>query len=337
MTLEAESTAVKAYCNVLAIEKGLDPVGYATAFDTLVLMEAPLPWKKDMYAEAGTLPQQMIELIRLNVQRYHETGVLPKARPLVIAPDAEYSRPGFRRVIVFERKSAAIASFERTEYLLPETEMGSLIWSLAEQPDDLSRFVAYRVNGQHGIRDLLVCTHGTVDAACAKFGYPLYNDLRRHYANDHLRVWRVSHFGGHVFAPTMMDIPTGHYWAYVEASQARQIVRGNGDVRALRGHYRGWAGLSGGFIQAAERELWQRYGWEWFGWRKSGQVLAQDADKERPAWAEVEITFTMPNDEVKTARARVEVQRHIETIPTTGYAETYNYPQYVVTALEVEP
>jgi hypothetical protein len=237
-------------------------------------------------------------------------------------------------VIVFERKSAAIASFERTEYLLPDEIMGRLIWVLAEQRDNVSQFDTYRVNEQQSTRDLLVCTHGTVDAACAKFGYPLYNDLRRHYADEHLRVWRVSHFGGHVFAPTMMDMPTGHYWAYVEAEQTRQIVHQEGDVRALRGHYRGWAGLTGGFLQAAERELWQRHGWEWFGWRKSGEVLAQDSDKDHPTWAEVTITFTMPNDEVKTARARVEVQHHVETIPTTGYAETYNYPQYVVTELE---
>jgi hypothetical protein len=333
--VETASTAVKAYCNVLALEKGLDPVGYATAFDTLLLMEAPLPWKKEMYAAAGTLPQDVIDLIQLNVQRYHETGVLPKVRPLVIAPDAVYSRPGFRRVIVFARQAARIADFGRTEYLVPDVEMGRLIWALAEQPDELSQFTAYLVNESQSIRDLLVCTHGTVDAACAKFGYPLYDDLRRRDASDTLRVWRVSHFGGHVFAPTMMDMPTGHYWAYVEAAQAHQIVRRAGDVTTLYGHYRGWAGLNGAFLQAAERALWQRYGWDWFNYRKTGTVLAQDLAEEHPAWAEVQIIFELASGALNEAHARVEVQRHIETIPTTDYSETYKYPQYSVRQLEV--
>jgi hypothetical protein len=335
MTTDRVQTSIKAYCNVLALEKGLDPAGYATAFDTLMLMEAPLPWKKEMYAAVGALPQEVIDLIRLNVQRYHETGVLPKARPLVIAPDAEYSRPGFRRVILFKREAALIAEFTRTEYLLPNTEMGKLIWALAEENGTLPHFTAYQVEHNQAMRDLLVCTHGTVDAACARFGYPLYNNLRHNYANDHLRVWRVSHFGGHVFAPTMMDMPTGHYWAYVEAAQSPQIVQREGDVAALRGHYRGWAGLTGGFIQAAERELWQRYGWDWFICRKAGMVLAQDPDEEHPQWAEVQISFELPNGQKQTAQAHVEVQHHVETIPTTGYAETYKYPQYRVTQLEV--
>src|SRR5688572_24448541 len=96
-----ESTG-KAYCNVLAMQKGLDPAGYATAFDTLILIEAPLPWKNDMYQTAGTLPQEVCELVQRRTRQYRETGVLPTTRLLVIAPDKSYSRTGFRQVIRFE-------------------------------------------------------------------------------------------------------------------------------------------------------------------------------------------------------------------------------------------
>lgn len=118
----------------------------------------------------------------------------------------------------------------------------------------------------------MVCKHGTVDAARAKFGYPLYKYLRKNHASDELRVWRVSHFGGHVFAPTLMDMPLSHYWAYVEEEQAAQIIQRSGNVRDLRGHYRGWAGLDNSFLQAAEREMWQCEGWDWFAYQKFGQI-----------------------------------------------------------------
>lgn len=331
--MQAEHTTTKAYCNRLAIEKGLDPAGYAGSFDDAVLIEIPLPWKKDLYQQANPLPQEAIDLMALWLQQYHE-GIPYRHRPLLIAPDAEYSQPGFRRVMLYTRHAGEITAFDKIEYSVPEDELGSLLWALFEARDDLPRFEPYRTTEADTLRDILVCTHGTVDAACAKFGYPLYNDLRRNYADENLRVWRVTHFGGHVFAPTLMDMPLGHYWAYVEEAQARQIVQRSGAVAALRGHYRGWAGLVSGFMQAAERELWQQYGWDWLAYRKSGEVLAQDPDEEHPAWAEIRIRYTTPEGMQATYEARVEVQHHIETTPSTGYAETYNYPQYVVTQLE---
>ena len=147
----------------------------------------------------------------------------------MVAPDAEYSRPGFRRVIHYTRPDPPFTRYDQREYLVPEGQLGALLWALYETPADLSRFEPYRVAAAN-VRDLLVCTHGTVDVACAKFGYPLYKYLRQQHAGDHLRVWRVSHFGGHVFAPTLLDLPTGHLWAYVEAAQADQIAARSGSV-----------------------------------------------------------------------------------------------------------
>jgi hypothetical protein len=327
--MEAEPIAVKAYCNILAIEKGLDPAGYAGSFDDAILMEIPLPWRKNLYEQADPLPQQAIDLMELWLEHYKQTGEY-RHRPLLIAPDKEYSRDGFRRLMFYTRQGGSIAQFDKVEYSVPTDEMGELIWALYQAQDNLPHFEQYRVQKDDYIRDILVCTHGTVDAACAKFGYPLYNDLRQNYANDDLRVWRVSHFGGHVFAPTLMDMPTGHYWAYVEEAQARQIVERSGSVGVMRGHYRGCAGLRSGFMQAAERELWQEYGWEWFTYRKSGEILAQDSDETNPVWADVQITFELPDGKAETRRMRVEVRYHVETIATTGYTDTHKYPQYVV-------
>lgn len=332
--IDANQTDVKAYCNRLAIEKGLDPAGYASSFEDGVLIEIPLPWKKTLYEKANPLPQEAIDLREVWLKHYYETGEYSH-NALFIAPDPAYSRPGFRSVIYYSRKAGQIAAFDKIEYSVPEAEFGALIWALFQDRDNLPKFEAYRTPENDHVRDLLVCTHGTVDAACAKFGYPLYNYLRRNHADENLRVWRVSHFGGHVFAPTLLDMPTGHYWAYVEQSQAQQIAELSGDVAAMRGHYRGWAGLADGFIQSAERELWQKYGWDWFKWQKSGEVLSQDAKKDDPSWAEIRITFASPDGTQKgIVEARVEVKSRIETISTTGYDHTYAYPQYTVTHME---
>ena len=64
--------AAKCYCNLTAMEKGLDPAGSAGDFDDAVIAEIPLPWKLDMYHEAGTLPQEIIDLLGIWLQRYRE-------------------------------------------------------------------------------------------------------------------------------------------------------------------------------------------------------------------------------------------------------------------------
>jgi len=333
-----KTTTLKSYCNVMAIERGLDPVGHAHDFDDAVVVETPLPWKTNLYEKAGILPQEAINLLNLWLQRYHE-GMPYRHRSLMIAPDAVYSRQGWRRVMFYQRTPGAIAHFDKVEYLVTEKDCGPLLWALYEARETLPQFEQYRVPENEAIRDLMVCTHGTVDAACAKFGYPLYTYLRRNHASDSLRVWRVSHFGGHVFAPTLVDMPSAHYWAYVERAQADAIVCRDAAVESLRGHYRGWAGLEDGFLQAAEREMWQREGWRWFDYAKSGQVLGTDADHTaEPQWAEVRVHYSTPdNTEAGFYEARVEIQRSVETIHTTGEADTYPYPQYVVTRLERKP
>lgn len=330
MNTDIVSTSAKTYCNCLALEKGLDPVGYAGEFDDAIVIELPLPWKRDMFHAAGTLPQQMIDLLNLWLQRYRAGEGYPH-RPLAVAPDPVYSREGFRRVMFYTRPTGAFARFDKVEYLVPVDELGALVWSLYQNRAALPQFERFRVPEADTVRDILVCTHGTIDAACAKFGYPLYKHMRDTYADEQLRVWRVSHFGGHVFAPTLMDMPNGHYWAYMGAEQAEQIIQRTGDVAALRGHYRGWAGVCEGFQQAAECELWQQYGWEWFSYAKRGETLAQDESADEPTWAEVQLTYNTPDDSTElTAKMRVEISQTIETLVTTGEQGTYAYPQYRV-------
>ncbi len=51
-----------------------------------------------------------------------------------------------------------------------------------------------------------VCTNGQRDLCCARFGLPLYNQLRKRLGE---RVWQATHLGGHRFAPNVLVLPQG--------------------------------------------------------------------------------------------------------------------------------
>jgi hypothetical protein len=336
-----------AFCSVLARERGLDPIGLAFPGDYYLLVEAPLPWGYDVFATAD-LPQEVPELVEGLIRAgYPDRWV--KLRPILIAPDPAYSVPGHRRVIYLRRPAASatdpfapvpddappFARFLKREWVVPEAEAGPLCSALFRDPDALPRFDRWLQDTAH-VRDLLVCTHGAIDAACARFGAPLWRRLRRYAdaSGGTLRAWRCTHFGAHVCAPTLIDLPEGRYWGFIEEEETRLLAERRGDLARLRPCYRGWSGLRSPWLQVAEREAMLREGWPWFGYAQAGTVLAEgpiaDGDESAP-WAEVRLTFTDPDTGRGGAyEARVERIAPLVTLPTTGKDETYPYPQYRV-------
>lgn len=71
------------------------------------------------------------------------------------------------------------AHFLKREWVGPEAEAGSLCRALFRAPDVLPCFDRWRRNTAQ-IRDLLVCTHDVVDAACVRFGAPFWRRLLHH-------------------------------------------------------------------------------------------------------------------------------------------------------------
>ncbi len=140
-----------------------------------------------------------------------------KLKPIAIAPDREYSHPGFTRILSYHRPGRIFSQYEKQEFIVPEAEATALATALLQQAIDpsinLSKFQQYQQQTSH-IREMMVCTHSQVDLACGKFGTPLYRQLRKEYASAsarQLRVWQSTHFGGHQFAPTLVDLPHGHF------------------------------------------------------------------------------------------------------------------------------
>jgi len=351
------------FCSQVSKAAGEDPIGTARMLDHWLIVELAQPWTEKMFQE----DPRITPLVELFKQLFMKHGI--RISPVLIVPDREYSRPGQTRVMHYWRPRGQFAQFEKQEFIAPETEATQLAIALMKnivgQPNTLSQFQHYRQDTSH-IRDIMVCTHGNVDAACARFGYPIYKTLRDEYAapsNGTLRVWRCSHFGGHKFAPTLIDLPTGQYWAHIEPRMLNALIHRQGDVSQLRSHYRGWSGLSK-FEQIAEREIWMQQGWDWLSFKKSGKTLSKGLRGMKrylypilrwvplkrvqvflnqwtsdATWAEVRIDFTHPDQNTAgTYHARVEVCGEVTTAaksPKQGEEiQLATVPQYQISCLE---
>lgn len=297
------------FCSLVSKANKEDLIGTAGTCDYWLIMEFPQPWPQDIFQEDPRI-KPLTSLFQELIVKH---GI--NLRPMLIARDREYSHRGFTRMLYYYRPTKMFSQFEKQEFVVPEGEATALVTEilkqLTQQPNDLSKFQQYQRQTSH-IRELMVCTHAQVDLACGRFGTPLYRRLRKEYApvsNGKLRVWQTTHFGGHQFAPTLVDLPQGCLWGHLEPEVLDLLINRNSSASGLRQFYRGWAGLSK-FEQIVEREIWMQLGWTWLDYLKTGEVLAkEEVNKEHDAnWADVRINFTATDSNVSGAyEARVEV------------------------------
>ncbi|ACK73825.1 Sucraseferredoxin family protein (plasmid) [Gloeothece citriformis PCC 7424] len=321
MTVNTEAIDCR-FCSIVSKANGEDPIGTAGYYTHWIILEMVQPWPAGLWVEHPILTPlfQRFSILR------QEQGIA--IRPLVIAPDRDYSVPKSTRVIYYRRPRKRFAKFEKQEFILPkepDEDFSQLITPLAiallEQSQFLSDFDCYRQETE-SIREILVCTHGNVDVACARFGYPIYEQLKSNYGsnNKSLRVWRCSHFGGHQFAPTLVDLPEGRYWGHLESEILDLLINRHDSPEKLRRFYRGWAGLSQ-FEQIVDREIWLQQGWDWFDYEKEGQIIAIDENNEEweADWAEVRINFSSIDGKITGAyQGRVEVSHQIMTMTNSA-------------------
>ncbi|MBN4003629.1 sucrase ferredoxin [Nostoc sp. LPT] len=324
------------FCSQVSKANGEDPIGTAGTCDHWLIMEIPQPWPEDIFDKNLTI-KALIDFFEEVIVK-HRINI----RPMLIAPDREYSRPGFTRVLYYYRPAKLFSQFEKQEFVLPEEQAITLVTAilkqLIQQPNNVSEFQQYQQQTSH-IRELMVCTHAQVDLACGRFGTPLYRRLRKEYApaaNGNLRVWQTTHFGGHQFAPTLVDLPQGCLWGHLEPETLDLLVNRNGLVADLHKFYRGWTGLTK-FEQIAEREIWTQLGWTWLDYLKTGKVLAIEevAQGQEVDWAEVRIDFAVPDGSVSGAyEARVEASGEvISTLNSGKEMELKAVKQYCVSRL----
>jgi hypothetical protein len=255
------------FCSEVSKNNGEDPIGTAGTYDRWLILELKQPWSPMMWVEDPRVTS-LVDLMKKLII-WHNLNI----RALAIAPDPEYSVTGFARLFYYRRPARQFTEFSKEEFLVPESQLVPLATALLENDTSvLSDFEPYRQTSQ-AIREILVCTHANVDVACGRFGYPIYKQLRSDYAAEgKLRVWRCSHFGGHQFAPTLIDLSEGRFWGHLEPDVLDLLIYRQGAVEKLRRFYRGWSGLKP-LEQMVEREIWLAEGWDWLKYPKSGQIL----------------------------------------------------------------
>ncbi|MEL7523225.1 MAG: sucrase ferredoxin, partial [Cyanobacteria bacterium J06553_1] len=259
------------YCSVTSKANGEDPIGTAVSARQWLFIEVPQPWAKNPWANESVELLQLFEKIEKQPQLWRDLRIL------AIAPDKAHSTPGKRHLFFYRQPSGAAFEYDQQHYHLPVDELCALVRSLVLSPTSntpskstipapIAHFHQYR---QPPTRAFFVCTHTSYDLACGRFGTPLYRLLCKEYADSNtLSVWQTTHFGGHNFAPTLIDFPTGHFWGHLQPESLDTLVHRTGNVAELEQFYRGWSGV-GRWAQIAERSLWMQHGWQWLGMRRS--------------------------------------------------------------------
>lgn len=273
------------FCAEQSLQSGLDIIGNADTHKLYVVIECPPPWAFRPFESPG-IPETLRALQRELDAEYDRF----EAQFLLIHSEYEHLEQG-RRIMLFHKAQGLTTAYTKQVYLVEDLEA---VPPLVEQY--LRGEVVQAQPMDDCDRDFLVCTHGSRDRCCARFGKPIYHAARQIVAErslPNLRIWEASHIGGHRFAPTAIDFPEGRYYGHLDAgSLADLLTRSN--TRSLNHCYRG-SGLLPWAVQVLEKHLLSSCGWAWINNPMAGRILDSNADE---SFNVVELTCRYPTGEM---------------------------------------
>ena len=265
-------------------EAGESPIGMAATHERYVLVECPPPWPYQA-PQAKPVP----DALRALIDEFKGT-----VRFLFVHSEA-HKQPGASRVLFLRRPAGRARVYHKSEATVRDlSEVAPLVRAY------LAGESLPQLQDSQATRDILVCTHGTHDKCCGRYGNPFYQQACQIAADrQDVRLWQSSHFGGHRFAPTAIDFPDGRHYGFLDGEAFAAILARSGDIRYLDRVYRGW-GLLPGPLQFLEKELALRHGWDWFGYAVAGWVLSQNADGSHQT---LELAYEAPDGTLSGYRA----------------------------------
>ncbi len=280
-----------------------DVIGSATNHQTYILVECPTPWVSEAF-NSKWVPDNLRILVA-DVKRAKLS-----IHFLLIAND-ETHREEQTTLLIYQQEKGLSNGYRKQEFKLPNIEQVAGVvrkWLTGVSVDDEI--------ASNTTRDILVCTHGSHDQCCAKYGNPFYFHAQNTIFDlqlNHLRIWRSSHFGGHRFAPTAIDFPQGRYYGVLDQDTFKSILTQTGDIECLNKVYRGW-GILPNPLQILERELMLRLGWDWFNYKVTGKILEKSLDNQTILG---ELSFEQPSGTLYTYQAKL-VKDDIKTQTLKG-------------------
>ncbi|WP_161880784.1 sucrase ferredoxin [Deinococcus alpinitundrae] len=238
-----------ALCADASLAAGEDPIGTAPHWQEVTVLELGVPmWARLRDVASWTAEQSgLFERLRGKVEA---SGA---GFGLLMSAPVQADQPLRVRHYVRQR-----AGFMRRDYAsgLPQSEWARGLIDTLLEPENLSAWQALDL--PDSAPDFHVCTHGTVDAACGRYGVPVHAALQA----AGTRAWRTGHFGGHRFAATAVELPSGYLWAHLSPELAVRVARREVHPAEVARHLRGFAGLPQ-LGQLLDRELLIHYGWSW--------------------------------------------------------------------------
>lgn len=287
------------FCSDNSRQLGEDIIGSVSNYKTYILVECPPPWKFEAF-DSKWVPENLRLLV-------HEikNAKLP-INFLLIANNSSH-QVDHKTLLIYQKQDGLSSGYQKREFCLENLEQAASV---------INKWLWDR-NSNYEIkttatRDILVCTHGSHDRCCSRYGNPFYYQAKNIVCDlnlENVRLWKSSHIGGHRFAPTLIDLPEGRYYGNLDAETFKSILTRTGDIRCLEKVYRGW-GILPKPIQVLERELIWRYGWDWFNYKVAGRIIEQSADKNT---IRAELTFEKPDCSQYSYQARL-IQDETKTV-----------------------
>jgi hypothetical protein len=259
-----------------------DIIGTAGTHQIYILVECRTPWPFNAF-ESQYIPANLKDLVK-------EVNRAKLSVRFLLIYSNTYNSLEYTRLLIFKREYGLCSGYSKQEFHL---ENIANIACIVRKYLDGNNSGIKPIESQ--TRDILVCTHGSHDKCCAKYGNVFYRQaistISSLSPDSSTRIWQASHFGGHRFAPTAIDFPEGRYYGVLDRISFVSILTRTGDISCLNKVYRGWAILPN-LAQILERELILLYGWDWFKYKVAGKIIEQNEDK---SINRVEIFFSKPD------------------------------------------
>jgi len=221
------------FCSLIARQTGEPLAGTAPFAKHFVLITWPKKyWQYEALDSKGGFPEGLKEWMKTQSEISGKISIR-----LVSRKD-------------LKNESADIYIYpEKKHYseILPEEIYGVLMSHFLNKSD--SENIAKNIEKDH----ILVCTHGRHDKCCAKFGQKLADNLRNHLKDqqENIEVFDSSHLGGHRFAPTMIDFPSGRAYGQLTTEEIPDYLESREQGVVYAKAYRGTVFLPE-LVQVAE-------------------------------------------------------------------------------------
>ena len=279
------------FCADNSRKQGEELIGTATNNQTYILIECPQPWMSSAF-DSKWVPENLHALVKECKQ-----AKLP-IRFLLIANNMSH-KVDSTTLLIYDINKESGSGYSKREFKLENIEQAATTikkWlrgknSRYEVETDITR-------------DFLVCTHGSHDKCCARYGGKFYFHASNKITEmglKNLRIWKSSHFGGHRFAPTMIDLPNGRYYGKLDLESFESILTRSGNIEDLIRVYRGWGFLPRP-IQVLEKELMLVHGWDWFDYKVKAKILEESFDGST---FQAELTFEKPDEFLYAFKAKL--------------------------------